>query len=125
MVMQQRPVLTDLEAFCATCPSPEEVSRVLAPLGLTLTFQMRAFTYAPYKATPALPPQYHYSDGYGTEVIYLAGHDANTQEVRLPSHESRFWLFAGANQQVYTQVRSLLALRWRLDWQLCEQEVRR
>jgi hypothetical protein len=51
----------DLEAFCATCPSAEEVTNVLQALGFALTFHMNAVPPA-CAEVPPLPAQYHYRD---------------------------------------------------------------
>ena len=110
----------DLEAFCATRPTPEEVAQGLRTLGFELTFQMDMIPTSRLTQTPALPAQYHYSDGFGTEVIYLAGRDAYLDGERLPAHASRFWLFPGGCADAYQRALSLLALRWRLRWRPAE-----
>jgi len=56
-------LLRDLEAFCATCPAPEEVTQGLEALGFELTFHMDMIPSSGATQTPALPAQYHYSDG--------------------------------------------------------------
>lgn len=110
--------LADLEAFSPLCPLPEDVTSTLQALGFTLDFQMDAtrFPKRGDASTPALPAQYHYSDRYGTEVIYLAGRDSNTDGIRLPEHASRFWVFPGGNIEAYRQIVSDLVVRWRLAW---------
>ena len=109
-------LLADLEALCSTCPDPQEMIDLLHGLGFDLDFQMDSVSYRSHKQIPALPAQYHLSDRYGTEIIYLAGHDATTDEVRLPEHASRFWLFPGADQAAYHLARSRLSLTWHLTW---------
>ena len=113
-------LLRDLEAFCLTCPAPEEVTQVVQALGFELTFHMDMIPSLGPTQTPALPAQYHYSDGSGTEVIYLAGCDPDLDGIGLPAHASRFWLFPGACQDAYCRAVSLLALRWRLRWRSAE-----
>lgn len=110
----------DLEAFCATCPPPDEVTNLLQRLDFRLTFQMDAVAARCYGQIPALPAQYHYSDQYGTEVIYLAGSDADTDGRQLPTHASRFWLFPGSDPDAYQHTGSQLALRWRFRWLLAD-----
>ena len=98
------------------CPTAQEVTTTLQGLGLALTFQMDAVVYPAYSATPDLPAQYHYRDAHGTEVIYLAGHDADTDGFRLPAHASRFWLYPGADWVAYERVGAALAARWHFSW---------
>ena len=101
----------ELEAFCTTCPPPQEVSALLATLGFTLAFQMQEQDALVH--LPALPAQYHYKkDGCGTEVIYLAGRDTPLEGEVFPFHASRFWLYAGADAQAFQRTLSLLALRY-------------
>ena len=113
-------MLRDLEAFCTTCPAPEEVTQVVQALGLELTFHMDRIPSSESTQTPAIPAQYHYSDGSGIEVIYLAGCDPDLDGIGLPVHASRFWLFPGACQEAYHRAVSPLALRWRLRWRPAE-----
>lgn len=105
-----------LEAFCQTRPDPERVTQLLKQLGFHLDFSMPECNYS-YGQTPTLPAQYHYEDGQGTQAIYLAGRDANTDEIFLPPHASRFWLYAGRNIDRYQLVRQILASWWQLPWQ--------
>jgi hypothetical protein len=112
--------LRDLEAFCATCPAPEEVTQGLRAPGFELTFQMDMIPTSRLTETPALPAQYHYSDGFGTELIYLAGRDADLDREGLPAHASRFWLFPGGCADAYLQALSLLARSFRLRWRPAE-----
>lgn len=107
----------DLEAFCMDCPLAEEVTAELQPFGFHLTFHMNAIHYPAYSATPGLPAQYHYRTKQGTELIYLAGKDADMDGIHLPDHASRFWLFPGPDLNVYQQVASCLALKWQCTWQ--------
>src|SRR5436305_461002 len=90
--MKAGPLATERQAFCATCPSAEEVSTLLATLGFSLDFQLDA-QYT--SQLPLLPAQYHYQDVCGTEVIYLAGRDVALDGEQFPPHASRFWLYAG------------------------------
>jgi hypothetical protein len=116
LIAQTQTQPPDLEAFCMTCPAAEEVTAMLQPFGFELTFQMDACIYPAYSATPDLPAQYHYRTKHGTEVIYLAGHDADTDGLRLPDHASRFWLYPGADLDKAERVAPDLARRWRLTW---------
>jgi hypothetical protein len=52
------------EAFCVTCPGPEELTSLLQGFGFHLTFQMEAIMYPAYTRLPPLPAQYHYRDEY-------------------------------------------------------------
>jgi hypothetical protein len=104
----------ELEAFCATCPSAQEVTTVLQRFGFRLTFQMDALTSPPSSATPALPAQFHYEDDQGTQVIYLAGHDTDPDGRWLPPHASRWWIFAGGYPMVAKQVAHVLTSTWPL-----------
>jgi hypothetical protein len=110
----------ELEAFCTTCPPVEEVSALLATLGFTLSFQMQEQDALVH--LPALPAQYHYKDAYGTEVIYLAGHDTPLEGEHFPLHASRFWLYAGADAQAFQLTMSTLAFSYRFTtWRVpCE-----
>ncbi len=113
-------MLTELEAFCATCPVPEDVTTLLAKLGFALHFQMGAQHDHTYELPP-LPAQFHYKDASGTEAIYLAGRDFPMNEGAtfrtFPLHASRFWLSCGASQEAFELTASTLALRWVLAWQ--------
>ncbi len=58
--------VTERHAFCATCPSPQEVTALLAKLGFRLAFQMEAQDdLKSGERLPALPSQYHYRDALG------------------------------------------------------------
>ena len=107
----------DLEAFCATCPSAEEVTHLLQAKGFTLAFHMDAVPSA-CAQVPQLPAQYHYRDQRGNEVIYLAGPDTDPDGVPLPKHASRFWLYPGADAGAAGWVAQVLAGKWSLAWQM-------
>ena len=107
---------TELEAFCATCPPPQEVSALLAKLGFHLDFQMDE-QHAHQYELPPLPAQYHYKDAaHGTEVIYLAGRDIALDGEAFPFHASRFWLYVGADTGAFTRIMTRLSLQYRLTW---------
>ena len=105
-----------LLVFCSTCPPPAEVGAALAGLGFRLAFTMEEQRYPAYSQTPPLPAQFHYWDGHGTEVIYLAGRDAGEEGERLESHASRFWIYPGAQVTATRRAAQLCATRWRLTW---------
>jgi hypothetical protein len=104
---------TERDAFCATCPPPQEVTALLAMLGFHLDFQLDAQHAS---QLPSLPAQYHYKDACGTEVIYLAGRDIALDGKTFPPHASRFWLYAGAEAEAFTRALSTLALHYQLTW---------
>ncbi len=104
-----------LEAFCSSCPDPNEVAAVLQGFGFQLTFSMKAAVRR--TTTVSIPAQYHFDDPDGTEILYLAGRDVGDEKTRLPRHESRFWAFSGADSTRYQLVISILANRWTLHWQ--------
>ena len=108
---------TELEAFCTTCPPPQDVTALLAKLGFHLEFQMDEQRDHQYELPP-LPAQFHFKDTHGTEVIYLVGRDfpLNDDGESLPSHASRFWLYIGADAQASQLVASTLTLRWGFTW---------
>jgi hypothetical protein len=118
------PLAPELEAFCATCPPPQEVSALLARLGFRLTFQMDE---QPDRSSqlPPLPAQYHYKDdAHGTEVIYLAGRDTPLEGEAFPCHASRFWLYPGADIQAFHLAMSTLLLTYVLARRNpCEQDA--
>ncbi len=104
----------ELSAFCSTCPDPADVTRILAELGFRLTFHMPAKG----PAFERIPAQYHYRlDGDGCEVIYLAGKDLPDEGERFPKHQSRFWVYGGADLSVVERVTQTLAARWSFTWQ--------
>ena len=108
----------DLEAFCPTCPAPHEVSACMHTMGFWLVFQMPAYLPSATSAVAPLPAQFHYERGAdGTSVIYLAGQDhADEAEERLPPHASRWWAYAGADPDVFSQVTHALAVTWSYSW---------
>jgi hypothetical protein len=111
----------DLEAFCATCPSAEEVTELLQGVGFALDFSMDAVSSACAGVLP-LPAQYHYRDRNGSsEVIFLAGRDADLDGVELPEHASRFWLYAGTDAGAAPWVAHVLAVKWSLPWRRLSQ----
>jgi len=105
----------ELEAFCATCPSAEEVTSLLQAVGFTLAFCMDAVPSA-CAEVPPLPAQFHYRDRRGSEVIFLAGSDADPDGVQLPEHASRFWIHPGADVGVARRVAHVLAVKWSFAW---------
>jgi hypothetical protein len=113
--------------FCATCPSADDVTEALAPLGFTLVFQMKADTARAYTNLPPLPAQYHYEGQHGASVIYLAGKDililgdevdepAGARPLPYPEHCSRFWI-AAPDAHVVLLVLRVLARLGSLKWQ--------
>ena len=106
-----------LEAFCRTCPAPQEVTACLHTMGFTLVFQMPACIPSASSAVAPLPAQFHYERADGTEVIYLAGRDTPLEDGEVfPFHASRFWLYAGADAQVFQLAMSTLALSYQFTW---------
>ncbi len=105
-----------LEAFCATCPTDQEVTNLLQALGFELVFHMGAEVLPAYEQLPPLPAQFHFQDRRGTEAIFLAGPDVNLDGILLPEHASRFWLYPGADAAGYWHVAHVLALTWSLSW---------
>lgn len=112
--MQQHRKVMPFEAFCSTCPTVQEVTRFLRPMGFSLVFHMDAVP-AQLGAMP-LPAQYHYEDSYGTQVLYLAGRDYAGDHSGLPRHHSRWWVYPGSNHEKYNTVIHALALRWFIIW---------
>jgi hypothetical protein len=107
----------ELEAFCHSCPKPQEVITFLAQLGLRLDFQMEAFTPPEYSPLAQLPAQFHFADDSGMSLIYLAGEDSALEDYeRLPAHRSRFWAYPGADKERFEQITHLVALRWLFTW---------
>jgi hypothetical protein len=105
----------DLQAFCATCPSAEEVISVLQVVGFALTFSMDAVPSS-CAGVPPLPAQYHYRNQRGDEVIYLAGCDTDPDGAQLPEHAARFWIHPGADAGATQWVAQVLAVKWSLAW---------
>jgi len=110
----------DLEALCATCPSVEEVTGVLQAIGFELIFHMDAIASG-CAEVPPLPAQYHYRDRRGSEVIFLAGSDADPDGAQLPEHASRFWIHPGADAGATRWVAQVLAVKWSFAWQSVSQ----
>jgi hypothetical protein len=107
----------ELEAFCHSCPEPQEVISILKQLGLRLDFQMEAFAPPVHSPLSQLPAQFHFADDSGLSLIYLAGQDSATEEgEHLPIHKSRFWAYAGADIQRFKQITHLAALQWSFTW---------
>jgi hypothetical protein len=108
----------ELEAFCLSCPTPEEVITFLERLGMRLDFLMGAFLPPTYSGLAQLPAQFHFEEASGISVIYLAGEDSVTDDgERLPPHKSRFWAYPGADAHVFGQITRSVALQWSLSWQ--------
>jgi hypothetical protein len=107
----------ELQAFCRTCPAPQEVTAFLHTLGFTLVFQMPAYLPSASSEVAQLPAQFHYERADGTRVIYLAGEDRAEEEgERFPTHASRWWAYAGADPGAFNQVTHALALKWSCTW---------
>jgi hypothetical protein len=117
-------MLRPLQAFCQSCPSVESVKAVLAPLGFSQTLSMKAYAAFPAYSVPALPAQYHFDNGKGTEVLYLAGKDSSPKEGKeLPAHQSRLWVYPGHDPALSVQAIALLSKQWLMAWfPLNEQE---
>ena len=117
--MQKKNLQPDeLEAFCLSCPAPEEVTTFLERLGMRLDFQLGAFLPPTYSGLAQLPAQFHFEDASGMSIIYLAGEDSATEDgERLPPHESRFWAYAGADAHVFGRITRSVALQWSFTWQ--------
>ena len=115
------PIITDLHAFCATCPAPEEVTSVLQELGFRLSFQMDAIVYPTYTQLSDLPAQYHYQNDQGTEVIYLHGRDTDPDGLPFPAHASRFWVYCGRDERASRRIVQGLAQRWVCSWRRLSQ----
>ena len=106
-----------LTAFCSTCPHPQEVTTILSRLGFSLTFYMDAILYPASSEALDLPAQYHFADQHGTELIYLEGRDTPMDGELFPAHQSRWWLYPGADAEVFRQIINLLTARWLITWQ--------
>ena len=108
----------ELEAFCLSCPAPEEVTIFLEHLGMRLDFQLEAFLPRSYSGLAQLPAQFHFEDASGMSIIYLAGEDSPVEEgEHLPLHKSRFWAYPGADAHDFGQITRSVALQWSLSWQ--------
>jgi hypothetical protein len=91
---------------------------MLAPLGFTLTFSLPEQTST--VALSPLPAQYHYEDGVGSALIYLAGRDCtatSSSKEGLPPHASRWLAYVGAKPEPLRRALRELAGRFSLDWQ--------
>lgn len=107
----------ELEAFCHTCPPPQEVTAFMHIMGFRLVFQLPAYQPSATSAMAPLPAQFHYERPDGTSVIYLAGPDrAEDEEERFPPHASRWWAYAGADPDVFNRVTHALAITWSYTW---------
>jgi hypothetical protein len=110
------------EAFCRTCPEPQEVTTCLHTMGFTLVFQMPACIPSASSAVALLPAQFHYERPDGLSIIYLAGQDrADEEEERLPPHASRWWVYAGAHSGAVSQVIHALTIKWSCTWRRLSQ----
>ncbi len=108
----------ELEAFCLSCPVPEEVTTLLEHLGMRLDFQMEAFLPRSYSGLAQLPAQFHYEEASGMSIIYLAGEDSAMEDgEHLPPHKSRFWAYPGADAHVFGRITRSVALQWSFTWQ--------
>jgi len=114
-IMIQSPArsLTDLHAFSQTCPDATEVKAFMAALGFDLEFELPAYKGSEH--VRPLPPQYHFKDGSGTVVIFLAGYDC-TEDRWVAQHKSRWWLYPGSSQFAYNVAMNALSSRWGLPW---------
>jgi hypothetical protein len=107
----------ELEAFCLSCPAPEEVTTFLEQLGMRLDFQMEAYPPSPSSGLSALHAQFHFEEASGMSIIYLAGEDSPVDDSeRLPPHKSRFWAYPGADAQLFDWITRSLAIRWSFTW---------
>jgi hypothetical protein len=107
----------ELDAFCLSCPAPEEVNTFLEHLGMRLEFQMYAFPPSSSSGLAVLPAQFHFEHATGMSIIYLAGEDSPVEEgERLPPHKSRFWAYPGADAHIFSWITRRLALQWSLTW---------
>lgn len=107
----------ELEAFCLSCPEPEEVITFLERLGMHLDFQMDAFLPPAYSDLAQLPAQFHFEDSSGMSIIYLAGEDRAPEDgERLPPHKSRFWAYPGADAHIFGWITQSVAHRWSFTW---------
>jgi hypothetical protein len=106
-----------LEAFCHTCPAPQEVTAFMRTMGFRLVFQLPAYLPSACSAVAPLPAQFHYERPDGVSVIYLAGPDRAVEEgKRFPPHASRWWVYAGSDPSALGQVLQALAITWSCTW---------
>src|SRR2546430_7720052 len=96
--LQPKSSTEGLHAFAQTCPASHEVKDFMAELGFDLEFELPAYKGSEH--VRPLPPQYHFKDGNGTAVIFLAGFDC-TEDRWMPLHKSRWWLYPGSSQFAY------------------------
>ena len=107
----------ELQAFCSSCPIPEEVITFLKRLGMHLVFQMDAFLPPVHSEIAQLPAQFHFEHASGMSIIYLAGEDTEPEDgVRLPAHRSRFWAYSGLDLSVFDQITRCVAHQWSFTW---------
>ena len=107
----------ELEAFCLSSLTKEEVTTFLERLGMRLDFQMDAFLPPAYSELARLPAQFHFEGPAGMSIIYLAGEDSAPEEgERLPPHRSRFWAYPGADAHVFGWITQSVAHRWSFTW---------
>jgi hypothetical protein len=107
----------ELEAFCLSCPAPEQVISFLERLGMRLDFQMDAFMPPAYSDLAQLPAQFHFEDASGMSIIYLAGEDKALEDgERLPPHKSRFWAYPGSDAYVFGWITQSVAHQWSFIW---------
>src|SRR5205809_6394920 len=77
---------TDLTAFCATCPSADEVTAALDPLGFPLVFQMKADDDQAYLYIALLFTQIHYCNYCSKDVNYIE--DVDFEYYQSAPHQS-------------------------------------
>lgn len=107
----------ELQAFCRTCPTPQEVTEFLRTMDFRLDFHLPAFIPSACSAVAPLPAQYHYQRPDGMNIIYLAGQDsAGEKGERLPRHASRWWAYTGADPGAFSRVTHALSLQWSFTW---------
>ncbi len=117
----------DSTAFCQTCPSVQDVTMRLTPLGFSVAFHMQADEKQAYLDLDPLPEQCHYDGPFGMSVVYLAGEDSdlNADEDRapditntFPAHASRFWCYCGGESKgVFQHTLGMLATAYSLIWE--------
>lgn len=107
----------ELEAFCRTCPEPQEVTACMHTMGFRLVFQLPAYQPSATSAVAPLPAQFHYERPDGMSVIYLAGSDrAEDEGEQFPPHASRWWVYAGSDLSALFQVSHALTIKWSCTW---------
>jgi hypothetical protein len=117
--------LLPVESFAQYCPAASAVTATLARLRFRLTFHMGKYDVTrDHCQTFPLPPQYHYEDASGTQVIYLAGQDhAEYGLPPLPPHASRWWVYPGRDSRASQRIQQELTRLYALSWQICEEET--